>query len=225
MKIGFSAFNQNFKPAFGKIELGSVTVRKKDSGLVDVKLVEYEPDNKADIKQLKRVQDKWGDKARFINSILAAFLGNNSDSILGLESNDGDTLVLADVCSTQYYGKQKKYCGSPCVYIDLIQVNPAHKYLPVNEDKKRYKGLGEAMVSEIVQMAKDEDTKFISITSANEGFWTNSGLFDVINPGIEGVSLPDMLLSSSKYDDYIKYVEDKKAEHIAKTAKGLDISV
>ena len=125
----------------------------------------------------------------------------------------------------QYYGTRKEYCGSPCINIDLIQVNPIEKYLSTDESKKRYKGLGEAMVSEIAKIAKDEGVNFINTTSANEGFWVSSGLFDIINPDMEGGVLPDRMLPSSKYDDYIKYVEDKKAKHANKAGMGLNVSV
>ncbi len=225
MKFDFRVSNQIFKPTFGKIELGTVSVRKNDGGMEDVKLVEYESDDVADIKQLKGVQNSWNVKARFINNIMTAFLEDNCDNIYGLENSDGDTLVLADVCNMQYYGTRKEYCGSPCINIDLIQVNPIEKYLSTDESKKRYKGLGEAMVSEIAKIAKDEGVNFINTTSANEGFWVSSGLFDIINPDMEGGVLPDRMLPSSKYDDYIKYVEDKKAKHANKAGMGLNVSV
>ena len=52
--------------SFGKIELGRVSVRKKDGGMEDVKLVEYEPDNLDDMQQIYDLKVNWLNDGRAV---------------------------------------------------------------------------------------------------------------------------------------------------------------
>ncbi len=217
--------------SFGKIELGRVSVRKKDGGMEDVKLVEYEPDNLDDMQQIYDLKVNWLNDARayfichiadnFENLQLYGNLPDKDEIIYGLEDCTGDTLVLADVLN---HNRKSDGGIKKSATISFIEARPdLQSVYGVSEGE--FRGLGETLVSEIVKIAKKKGSRFVDLESCNEGFWTKSGMFEYKYPVSRNHESPDRMLPSSKYDDYIKYVEDKRAAHGAKARKGLDISL
>ncbi len=228
MKINSAA---SYNQTFGKIELDSVSVRKNSGGLENVKFVQYEPDNNVDMCQIYDLKADWlkDSRAFYIDNIAENFqtlrecgnLPDKDEFIYGLENSAGETLVIADVIN---HNRMVEGDLRKSATINFIEARPdLQSDYGISEGE--YRGLGETLVSEIVKIAKEKGSRFIDLESCNEGFWTKSGLFDYKYPESKNYDTPDRMLPSSKYDDYIDYVEDKKAEHIAKTAKGLDISV
>lgn len=207
-------------PAFCKRILNNTSVKTTDGKLESVNFVEYEPTDNDDFIQINKIENSWK-TARFIEQIAKNFrdscmqiFANDSlhpccNRYYGIETKDGDTLSIAE---TFDYSKLETHNDNDnFLEINYIQTNPRDKYLPDKASKKRYKGLGEALVCEIVKLACTQKQNLINITSANEGFWKKSTLFKEIGgDDNDDCGEIERVLLQSDFDEYINYVEDKK---------------
>ena len=72
-----------------------------------------------------------------------------------------------------------------------------------------YFGLGETLVSNIVQKAKAEYADSIELTSANEDFWKKNGYFKKVSSNAK--AFPIRRLVKKDFDKYTNYIESKKS--------------
>ncbi len=196
---------------FTKSLLKTVTVRKTDGKNAIMKFVEYNIKNKKDARQISKLAKEWGEGAKYIRAIsssftnLSACLSKEDPSTLekyhfyGLENKFGKTLSLAQTTDQQLFfsKKPKEY-----MTLDMIQTKPKEMH---TSSKRRYKGLGETLVSGIVEVAKKKNQPMIEISCANEGFWNQNTLFKKAEDSI----FDRRTLHQKDYANYIKYVKNK----------------
>lgn len=193
---------------FGKTYLGKVQVKNTDDEPEYVNFVEFDPDDKNDGKELRKIKRKWGKKAIYIGSIIDSFnyaksrpqitlsdgciiqkgVKSMDYRFFGLENEQGDILTLAQT-SEEY--------GSDELEIDTIQASPKELY---GARTRKYKRLGAALVAKIIEIAKNNGRQNIITTSDNDGFWHNSGLFKP-EEAFEGF----IYLEKEDFDKYINY--------------------
>ena len=216
MKIGMQSIkyqngfgNANFTSAdslnFGKKFLSKAVVRNVEGGSSRVNFVEYEPGVEEDREQIRRINVLWEPDNGYLADISSNFSGRTpayAAHYYGLEDENGDTLVIAETSDTkQYTGRD--FLSKDCLNIRYIQTHPDEIFSSKN---RIYKGLGEVLVSSIVKKAKKGRKFCVELKSANEQFWSESGLFKYM--GYEG-GMPVRALMRDDFDAYVRHVEDK----------------
>ncbi len=201
MRINFLAPGINF----GKTFINKTAVRKTDGSKTELNFVEYDCDNKKDCAKIKQTQRLWGPEAANMDLIAKPFHHSRKTQaavpwqhIYGLENESGDILVLAKI-REEDDKKNGKY-----VSISSIQADPDEMW---NSTYKKHKNLGEALVCQIVKLAKKNGAGNISLKSENEGFWARNKYFRLAE--IQASRRPVRELIQTNYDDYIDYVENK----------------
>lgn len=213
MKINpvfINSIRLNNNCSFGKTYLGNDTVNTNNGKSADVFFVEYNLDNSKDWKQVKNLKALWGEDSDYTERIVNSFktLKENYDSSMnymhfyGLEDKYGNTLAIAKVSDDD---KNSDKVKESCVKIGFIQVDPDESYLSRG---RHYFGLGETLVSNIVQKAKAEYADSIELMSANEGFWKKNGYFKNVSSNAK--VFPTRRLTGEDFDEYINYVNSKK---------------
>jgi len=195
--------NINNRPAFGKKILDSnVRIRRTDGLKDNGFFVEYERSNIRDVMKLSDITAQWRYSAPFVSEITNSLKSSNSDNndvhVLGLEDEYENTLALAKVVSGY-----DSYEGRDVAVISYIQTAPDEL---CTSDRRRHKGIGETLVSEIVKQARDKGICSIKVTSVNEGFWENSKLFKSESCSS---NKRHKYLSGEDFDKYISFVESK----------------
>lgn len=190
-------------PAFCKKYIDSdVQIRNINGTKSDGCFVEYERKNTRDMMQIEALAKLWKGRAPFIGTIAESFKTSreytNGIHLYGLEDEYGDTLALAKVLDSYDIDE-----GTKVTYISYIQSSPDEMY---TSPLRYHKGVGETLVSKIVQEAKNAGVDKIELTSVDEHFWGSSKLFEnkYSNP-----KDTEKILPSENFDDYIMYVEDK----------------
>lgn len=195
---------------FTKNLIKTVTVRKTDGKNAVMNFVEYDIKNKKDAKQIAKLAKKWAD-ARYINELSSSF--NNLSAyyfkdkqdtfdkyhFFGLEDSFGKILSLAQT-TNQKLPFDKKPEGY--ITLDFIQTKPKEMY---SSDKRKYKGLGETLLSSIVEVAQNKNHPMIEIMSTNEGFWNKNTLFKKAEESM----FEKRTLKAADYASYIDYVKNK----------------
>lgn len=204
MKVNFAPNTIN---GFGKTYIDKVKVRTTGGGTADVNFVEYHPGDKNDKKQLAYLKIAWGEHQSFIKDIYNEFvfstkIPNNKHHFYGLENATDRVLAIAEI-TDKNKGFSKKY-----TYIDYVQTAPNEQYSPARPG--RYRGLGETLISKIVQRAKDENKDCVKLTSVNDDFWNSSSLFKDCDIFAKIFLTDNKRLSKDDYDKYISYVDSKK---------------
>lgn len=205
-----------FSPNFCKNIISKTSVRTTEGENAGVNFVEYDPKNYLDRAQLRSTNLLWMPDNGYISTIFSFFTSaikhknkeykriHDSWHFYGIEDKYGDTLAIAHTA-------ERKTCphyriGEEDVLgIEFIQIHPDEIFSSKN---RLYKGLGETLVSKIVEEADKMDKDSVLLESANEDFWASSGYFKEC--GIRG-DMPLRRLSRENFSGYIKYVESKNA--------------
>jgi len=205
--------NVNNTLTFGKKLIKKTNVRRVWGDVERVKVFEYDIKNKKDRKQISDLDHKhWGKQAKYIFNIAYSFSKGAQESdrtisrrYFGIEDRYSRTLAIAQV---QDSGKELFLgnCHFPnCTKITYIQTNPKEMF---SSEKRTYEGLGETLVKEIVQKAKEKGRDSVILYSTNDNFWNNSGFFKPVPKALrEGYNI--MQLDKKDFDSYIKFVENK----------------
>lgn len=196
--------------SFRKTYIEPVPVRKIEQRITDLNFVEYNTNDREDHKKIESLSKDWN--TQYIQNIKEGFeeskeiIAEMSDiqtelHFYALEDKNGDTQIIAQVIefSGIIEGTFENGMG-----IINIQANP--KQLYTSKDKQ-YLGLGEALVSKIVKIAKAKNKDYINVISANNNFWDSSGFFKNTNPN--SINSFDRNLSKADFDNYIEYVRQK----------------
>lgn len=207
MQSSFSC-NKPKNLAFGKEYIKrDIKLSKTNFTKSDASFVEYDPLNPNDITEIEDFGRIWKFKAPYIQIIVESFKTlskpenyNNGIHFYGLEDEYGHPLAIAKVLDIPAEESSKE--GAK-VYISYIQSDPEQS---CTSPMRKYKGVGETLVSEIVQSAKKINANAIELTSTNEFFWESSGFFKNIN----NKRISEKRLEKANFDKYIDYVESKK---------------
>lgn len=204
----------NAAPSFGKRLIEKTNVRKVWGEVERVKVLEYDPKNKKDRKQISDLDHKhWGRLAKYIYNIAYSFSDTTKrppqkgikQRYFGIEDRYSHTLALAQVQSSDKEIFLGEWYFPNCAKITHIQTSPREMF---TSDKRTYEGLGETLVKEIVQIAKDEGRDSVILYSANYNFWNNSGFFKPV-PEAAKRGYDIMRLERKDFDNYIKFVNSK----------------
>ncbi len=205
--MNITSFNnvsiQRNSPAFCKKYIDTdVQIRNTNGTKSDGCFVEYERKSTRDMMQIETLAKLWKDKTPFIGAITENFKTSRGSMdgvhLYGLENTYGDTLALAKVLDSYDIDD-----GTKVTYISYVQSSPDEMY---TAPSRHHKGLGETLVSKIVQEAKNAGADKIELTSVNEHFWESSKLFENKSSNRRDA---DKILPSKHFDDYIAYVDNK----------------
>ncbi len=194
---------------FTKNLLKTVSVRKANGKTTELNFTEYDFKNKSDLKQIKNLEKQWGQSAKYLGAITGSFEDLHTDYLnnipndyenhhfYALENKAGVIFSIAETSNNEYsYDDDTKN-----LTIEYIQTKPSEMH---SSSKKKYKGLGEVLVSGIVEEAKKQEYSNIKLTSTNEGFWKKNGFFKRNNATIN-----ERTLEGADYASYIDYVKNK----------------
>ena len=200
---------------FGKKLLEKTNVRKPWNDVERVKFFEYDPKNKKDRKQIYDLKHKiWGRSAKYINEIEYSFSRMTKGSApekpikqqyFGLENRYGRTLAIAQVQSSDKKLRLGELFFENVLKITYIQTKPSEMF---TSDQRQYEGLGEVLVSKIVQQAKKDGRNSVILYSTNDNFWISSGFFQPV-PEAKRRGYNTLRLKAEDFDKYIKFVENK----------------
>ncbi len=198
-----NSYKANNNTAFCKKYLDTDVKIRRTDGLKDYgSFVEYERNDPKDAMKIRDIERFWRYNAPFIHDIADSFKGTNREidnvHVYGLEDKYENTLALAKVIS----GYDDFEQGNIAI-ISHIQAAPDEICTSIS---RRHKGVGETLVSKIVQQAKNTGIDTIKVNSVNEGFWENSKLFQnrPANP-----CKSEKFLTNENFDSYIAFVESK----------------
>ena len=208
--------NINNAPSFGKRLIEQTNVRQVWGDVERVKVVEYDPKNKKDRKQISDLDHKhWGrHAAKYMYNIAYSFSymtkGKAPEKPVkqryyGIEDRYSNTLAIAQVQSSPKELFLGEWLFPNCAKISCVQTKPTEMF---SSDKRSYEGLGETLIKEIVQIAKDERRDSVILYSTNDNFWNNSGFFRPV-PEARKNGYNILQLKSEDFDNYIKFVENK----------------
>jgi len=197
-------------PNFGKTLINQTNIRTKNNGITNAGFVEYDPKDANDSRMMSCIGLYWGENpkdAEHIRRLSSNFeRAKYEPEILegthfyGLEDQYENTIAIAQVTDKTKGSKR-------IAEIDYIQTTPDEKY---QSGRKRYRGVGETLVAQILQKLTGE-ADAVELTSLDENFWAASGLFKV-KPGAD--IYPERYIEESDYDKYINHVESKKRPKI-----------
>lgn len=199
---------------FSKNIISNTTVKTTDGRGARVNFVEYDPKSLDDQRQITRINSLWQPDSGYMEVISRFFREavkhknreykriHESWHFYGLEDKNGETLAIAhaqerNTCPHYRIGNEE------ALEINFIETRPDEAFY---SKTRQYEGLGEALVSKIVQEADKKDKDSILLESANEYFWMKSGYFSQC--GIRG-DMPLRRLSKEDFSGYVKYVEAK----------------
>ncbi len=198
-------------PAFGKRVLDSVNIRKAMTGIDYVNFVKYDMLNPKDRQHFINLSLGWGKKAEYIdfitssiNSVVQRFFEKYRPSLsrhhfFGLEDKMGKTLAVSEVVDEGKRFNILQGRRENRLNIYFLQANPDEMYASAT---KQYKGVGETLVSKIVEIAENEGRDSIVLESHNENFWNSSGLFEDC-----GLHMPDGVKKRLHNNDFGEYIE------------------
>ncbi len=202
-------------PSFEKKLVEKTNVRKPWGEVERVKVVEYDPKNKKDRKQINNLYHKdWGRLAKYMYSIAYSFSQMTKggapekpikQQYFGIEDKYSNTLAIAQVQSSDKELRLGNWFFPNCTKITYIQTKPKEMF---TSDRRTYEGLGETLIKEIVQIAQDEGRNSVILYSTNDNFWNNSGFFKPIPEARKG-GYNIMRLEKEDFDNYIKFVNNK----------------
>ena len=222
MKINSTHYNsQNISnghkyPAFGKRTLDTVNIRKAANGLGYVDFVKYDMLNPKDRRQFVDLCLMWGKKAPYMDYIACSihsrvqrffekYMPNMSrHHFFGLEDRMGKTLVVSEVVDEGNRFNLRNRARENRLNIYFLQANPDEMYTSPN---KQYRGVGETLVSKIIEIAQNEGRDSIVVDSHNENFWNSSGLFEDF--GFKTQESVKKRLDNCKFNEYIEKVHRK----------------
>ncbi len=203
---------------FGKTLLNKTCLKTTDGNLKSVNFVEYNPLDDDDIKQFNEISRTWKNTL-YTHEIVDAFelskekmtscdkFNSCHDFFYGIEDENGETLGIANIFDWDTIGFKMP---SRRIDISYLQTHPNEKFSVNKNPNRRYKGIGETLVAEIVKKAKFDNKAKINVVSSNENFWTKSELFNFTKPDEAAEIAPSRCLQREDFDKFVKYVEDKK---------------
>lgn len=95
-----------------------------------------------------------------------------------------------------------------------------HPKLVTQYEKRRYKGVGEAMIGEIIRIAKKDGFLSVGITSSNDDFYIKTLKNAKIPTGKEVCDCSYFQIPRKYFDTYLNYIDKKYKNN---TSSGLDL--
>ncbi len=192
---------------FGKTVLNHTKIRMARQGTENVDFVEYDPKNRSDRHTINSIGLCWGTnpaESEHIRCLSSKFemAGLDEEALpdthfYGLEDMWGSPIAVAQVTSKKKHGINR-------TEIDYIQTAPDEKF---SSQRKKYKGVGETLVAQILQKLTGK-TEVVELTSLAENFWGESGLF--VSETSDDI-YPKRYIEQRHFDEYIEHVENKKS--------------
>ncbi len=198
---------------FGKTIIDKSKIRSTGYGTQNVSFVEYDPKNYDDKRRMQCIGLYWGEHSRqmqeYVRRLSSNFdkAENNPESMqnkhfYGLEDEVGNTIAISQTTER----KKGLFGGKSYTEIDYIQTIPDEQY---TSKRRRYKGVGETLVAQIVKNSMHKGSELVKLTSINEHFWKESGFF-VCTADSAG-EYPIRQINKDDFQGYIDHVEKKTA--------------
>lgn len=207
--------SQKNNVSFTSTPIHTITLKKLTNGVENgtIKAVfsKLNPFDIKDIESIEKIKETWSDPEKLIHSFYRHFKEKKSDNeffAIELDEKNGLSKTILGLLNTCFLPKDKMY--------HLLTINTKPNFIKGRKDKE-IKGIGEIMLGEAIQQAKQKKVDSFNFISLADNFYDHTFEKAKLKFHKSENSYAHYIIESEDFDKYIEYCEKKYGNNFSAT--------
>lgn len=198
---------------FTSIPVHAVNLKKVTNGIENdsVKAIfsRLDIDDPKDLDTLRQLKDTWDDRDKLVHSMYKHFKMKTPDNdyfAIELPGKDDLSERIVGLAHTLYSQTNKTY------ELRELITKPCLQYYT---DERKIKGIGEALLGEVVKQAKGKNANNVNFVSLAKNFYNKSLERAKVNNFKLSENSFRYFISKENFDKYIQYCQDEYGDNFS----------